>query len=163
MGAAASGLLGGVGEELQRQMQSRVRDFVDSSVASVQTRIADKLTSDETARGLGKGRKKQFLGLLKNTEAEAAKLIARGPHAKLDPLVPKIVAHNAARPEFRALLRDEIQATVDELSKQTIGELLDQAGVRSAIREALHAHGLPLAKILVRTPGFDSWFSRLPR
>ncbi|MEO7094063.1 MAG: hypothetical protein ABI175_12490, partial [Polyangiales bacterium] len=71
-GAVGKGLLGGLGDELQKQMQERVRDFVDSSVAALQERIATKLKSEATTKSLAKRRRKGFLKLLTKTEAQAA-------------------------------------------------------------------------------------------
>src|SRR4051794_16914326 len=49
---AAGGLFGGIGEEIQRQLEERVRDFVDGGVAMLQQRAAQKLTSEDTAQKL---------------------------------------------------------------------------------------------------------------
>jgi hypothetical protein len=158
--AAGKGLLGGLGGELQKQLQERVRDFVDGSMAMVQGRIAEKLASADTARALGAQRRRAFLALLDKTEADAAKSVKRLPHGQLDALVPKVVAHNAARAEVREALESEMRAVLEVLSQQRIGELLDQAGLRDAAREALHAHGLPVARALVGSSAFQAWWER---
>jgi hypothetical protein len=159
--AAGKGLLGGIGGEIQKQLQDRVRDVVDGSMAMVQARIADRLASDETARTLGAARRRAFLGLLEMTEADAAKSVRRTPFDKLDSLVPKVIAHNLARAEVREVVRDEIRAVVAELARQTVGELLDEAGLRDAARAALHAHGLPIARALAQTPGFQAFWAKV--
>ena len=45
---------------------------------------------------------------------------------------------------------------VAELSAQTIGELLDELGLRAAAGEAVRAHGLPLARAFVGSPEFST-------
>ncbi len=158
-GAAGKSLLGGLGDEIQKQMQDRVRDFVDGAVAGVQDRIAKRLADPKTAEDLGKRRKKGFLKLLEKTEAEAAKTIAKAPFAQIDPLVPSIVVHNVKRSELRAVVKAEIEAVLAELQKDTIGGLLDEAGAREIVRVSLHQHALPLMRELCRTPMFEAWWS----
>lgn len=158
-GAAGKSLLGGLGDEIQKQMQERVRDFVDGAVAGVQDRIAKRLADPKTAEDLGKRRKKGFLKLLEKTEAEAAKAIGKAPHAQIDALVPSIVVHNVKRKELREVVKAEVEAVLAELQKDTIGGLLDEAGAREIVREALHRHALPLLRELCKTPAFEAWWS----
>lgn len=157
-GSMTRGLFGGIGEGIQQQLQDRVRDFVDSSVATVQKRIADRIASEEVARALGRRRRKAFLGLLEKTEADAARTVMRAPHDRIDAMVPGIAAHNLARPAVREAIEAEARAAIEELSKQTLGELLDEFGLRTAARQALHTHGLPLARALAGTASFDAWW-----
>jgi hypothetical protein len=157
-GAAGKAVLGGFGEELQKQLQDKVKDFVDGAVGGVQDRIAKKLADPKTAEEIGKRRRKGFLKTLERTESDAAKLFSRAPHAEIDALTPSIVAHNLARAEIRDVIRAEVVAVVAELSTQTIGELLDEAGLRELVRQALHAQVLPLAKEAAQTPEFQAWW-----
>lgn len=158
-GAAGKAVLGGLGDELQKQMQERVKDFVDGAVEGVQDRIAKKLADPKTAEDLGKRRRKAFLKMLEKKESDAAKLVASAPHAQIDELVPSIVRHNIARKEIRDTIRDEVAAVVAELSKENIGELLDLVGARKLAREIVHHHGLPIARELVKTPEFAAWWA----
>jgi histone H3/H4 len=160
-GSMTKGLLGGIGEGLQQQLQDRVTSFVDASVATVQKRIAERIASDEVARTLGQRRKKMFLGLLDKTDADAAKTMMRVPYGEIDPMLPKIAVHNLARAAVREAIEAEVRATLAELSKQTVGELLDEAGLRAMAREAVHAQGLPLARAFVGTRGFAGWWGKL--
>jgi hypothetical protein len=151
---AAGGLFGGLGEELQRQLEERVRDFVDGGVGMMQQRVAQRLTSDETARLLGKRRRAAFLEVLQQPESQIFRMTKRTPWDALDAMVPALVAHNLARAEVRAALRDEVAAVVAELSTQTVGELLDELGLRTHVADAIRAHGLPLARAFVASPEF---------
>jgi hypothetical protein len=157
-GAAGKAMLGGLGEGLQKQLQDKVRDFVDGAVEGVQDRIAKRLADPETAAALGRRRKKAFLKLLDTPEPEAAAQIAKGPHAAIDALIPSIVRHNVKRKELRDAIREEVAIVVADLSKETIGELLDRAGARAVAREALHAHGLPLLREMCKTTAFNAWW-----
>ncbi len=158
-GAAGKAVLGGIGDELQKQMQDRVRDFVDGAVEGLQDRIAKKLADPTTAEALGKRRRKGFLKMLERTEAEAARLLGSVPHGEIDALVPSIVRHNVARKELRDAIREELALVAKDLGQETIGELLDQIGARAVGREALVAHGLPLLRDMCKTPQFQAWWN----
>jgi hypothetical protein len=153
---AAGGLFGGIGDQIQRQLEERVRDFVDGGVLLLQQRVAQKLTSEDTARLLGKRRRAAFLGLLKEPESQVARFTRRVPWEALDAMLPSVIAHNLGRAELRAALRDEVAAVVRELSAQTIGELLDDLGLRAAAAEAVRAHGLPLARAFLASAEFSN-------
>ena len=149
---AAGGLFGGLGEELQRQLEERVRDFVDGGVTLMMERGKQKVTSDETARLFGQRRRALFLELLRQPESQAARLVARLPWAELDAMLPSVVRHNLGRAELRVAVREELSAVVAELSAQTVGELLDELGLRTQTAEWLRAHGLPLARAFLASP-----------
>ena len=158
-GAAGKAVLGGLGEELQKQMQERVKDFVDGAVEGVQDRIAKKLADPKTAEELGKRRRKAFLKMLEKKESDAAKMAAKAPHAQIDSLIPSIVRHNVARKEIRDTIKEEVTAVLGDLSKESIGDLLDRFGARTLARQALQHHALPVARDLVKTPEFAAWWS----
>ncbi len=156
---AAGSVLGGLGEEVQQRLQERARDFVDGAVGTVQARIAERLRSEETAKALGARRLKAFEKFLKTTEAEAVRGSARVPWADLDAVAPTVLAHNLARSEVRDAVRDELRAVLDALATETVGSLLDDAGLRETVREGLHQHALPGLRAFVRTPGFEAWWA----
>jgi hypothetical protein len=151
---AAGGLFGGLGEEIQRQLEERVRDFVDGGVKMIQQRVAQRLVSEDTARLLGKQRRAIFLDSLKRSESELARMVAGVPWEALDALIPAIVAHNVARQEVRTAVTEEVVAVARELSKQTVGELLDELGLRQVVREGVRVHGGPLVMAFLASPQF---------
>ena len=157
--AAAKNLAGGLGEGFQKQLQSRVRDFVDGSVAAVQQKIGEKLASEDTAKAIGVRAKVGFRSALERSEADIAKLIEQGDVARYDALVPGIVAHNAARAALRDAVVAEIAVVLAELDTQTIGEILDELGLRALVHETLRTRSLPIAKAFVATPGFASFWN----
>ena len=146
-GKAARGMLGLAGGFLG--IENRIKDVVDVGVAIVLRRLGENLASDDTARLIGKQRRRGFLALLKRSESESARFIDRIPHAIIDALVPGVIAHNLARTEVRDAVRAEVAAALAELDKQTLGELLDEAGLRDATREWLHTRVQPLAQELL--------------
>lgn len=152
---AAGGLFGGIGEEIQRQLEERVRDFVDGGVGMMQKSVAQRLTSQDTARLLGKRRRAMFLELLAQPESQLERFVKKTPWDALEAMIPAVIAHNLGRAELRAAMRDEVAAVVAELSTQTIGELLDELGLRAHVLEWVHAHGLALAREFLASSEFS--------
>lgn len=157
--AASKGILGGLGDTLQKQLQEKVRDFVDGSVTAVQKRIAEKLTSPETAAMVGKQRRKMILGALEEGERDVAAWIAKQPNDRIDAMVPKLVQHNLARAELRDAIRGEVGVVLEELSKQTLGELLDELGLRAWARAGTIQAGGPLLRNFCGSEAFAAWWS----
>lgn len=145
-GAATRGILGGVGDELRRGLEDRMRELLGGAVAMAQKRIARKLAAKETARDLGKRRQRAFKQLLKKTEAEVARLAAEVPFPVIDAATAPVVRHNLDRDEVRAALRGEIAAVLAELERQTVGELLDEYGLRELVQTTVRERGAPLVR-----------------
>lgn len=134
-GARAAGrVLGGVGEEIQRQLMDRVGDFVDDAMSNVQQRIAERLKSEETARALGRRWGAGVARAMDGTEASGARRLRRVAWAEVDALAPGVVAHNARRAALRAALAEETVAVARDLEGETVGSLLEAAGMRDFAR-----------------------------
>lgn len=159
-GGLGRSLFGGIGDEIQRQLEHRVRELIDGGVAMIQARIAQRLASEETARLLGRRRRRAFLELLGKPERSAGRFLERVPHAVLDGLWAVAVPHNFARAEVRAMVRGELQAALVELSRQPIGPLLDELGLRDHVRDALLLRGTTLAHQFVGSPWFAAWLGK---
>jgi hypothetical protein len=159
LASAGKGLLGGIGDKLREQLQEKVRDFVDGSVAAVQKRIADKLKSPETSAMLGKRRRAAFLDALGRTEAEVAAMVERGPHERVERMIPLILQHNQARAELREAVRGEVEAVLAELGTQTVGELLDELGLRAWARQGTLDRGAAVLADFTRSEGFAAWWT----
>lgn len=157
---AAGAVIGGIGEEVQQRLQDRVRDYVDIAVGTVQTRIAERLRSEETARSIGRRRLALYEKALKTPESEAARTLEKTPWSELDADGPRVVAHNIARTEVREAIRAELDAALQELGNDTLGALLDDLGLRALVREAVHHAALPGLRALVQTDGFDAWWAK---
>lgn len=134
-GAKAAGkMLGGVGEEIQRQLMDRVGDFVDGAMSNVQQRIAERLKSDETSRALGKRWGAAVAKALDGTEAQGAKRLRRVAWAEVDAMAPAVVAHNAQRAPLRAAIAEELVALAADLEGETVGSLLEGLGLRETMQ-----------------------------
>ncbi len=153
------GLLGGMGEELQKQLRERAKDFVDVSMSAVQKRLAERLASEETAIALGKRKQKTYQKMLTTTEAEQAKWTERMPWSKIDEQLPSVVTHNLARAELRTVIEEETRAVLDTLGHDSIGTLLDRAGVKQLTRDWAHKHGVVWMQSFLQSEHWQQWQS----
>ncbi len=153
-GAAGRGLFGGLGAEVQKQFEERIKDVVDGGVGLVQKRIAERLASEETARSLGKRRKQAFLDLQQRSEKEAGEFLAQLAYSLIDGLAPVVVPYNLQRAEVRDAVRAEVEAVLTDLSTQTIGQLLDDLGLREQVKQGLRDKLGPLIGAYVASPYF---------
>jgi hypothetical protein len=156
-GNATRGLFGGIGEQVQKAIEERLRDTMDVGVQLVQKRLAQRLASEETARTLGVRRRQIFLEALKMREADVGKTLAEIAWPMIDGLGPPLVAHNVARAEVREAVKAEIAAALAELSSQTVGELLDELGMRELARDTLRTRGLPLLYAFLSSREWTGW------
>lgn len=136
LGARVAGsVLGGIGEEVQSRLMDRVKDHLDGAVANVQSRIGERLRSEETAKALGKRRQRAVERLLDTTEARAVRDAEKVPWGELDEGTPALIAHNLQRPAFRDALRDDLGWITEQLRDETLGSLLDGMGLREHAAE----------------------------
>lgn len=134
-GAKAAGkVLGGVGEEIQRQLMDRVGEFVDGAMSSVQQRIAERLKSDDTAKAIGKRWGAGVAKAMEGTEKGGAKRLRRVAWAEVDAAAPAVVAHNVQRPALRTSIAEELSAVAADLEGETVGSLLEAFGLTDMAR-----------------------------
>lgn len=134
-GAKAAGkVLGGVGEEIQRQLMDRVGDFVDGAMSSVQQRIAERLKSEDTAKAIGKRWGAGVAKAMDGTESGGAKRLRRVAWAEVDAMSPAVVAHNVRRPALRETIAAELAAVAADLEGETVGSMLEAFGLTEIVR-----------------------------
>lgn len=158
IGARVAGsIVGGIGEEVQSRLMDRVRDHLDGAVATVQTRIGERLRSDETAKALGRRRQQAVEKLLGTTERRAVRDASKVDWAEVDQAVPEVIAHNLAREAFRAGLRDDLGWLFEQVRGETVGSLLDGMGQRALAREFFRCAGVPVLREALGSDGFAAF------
>lgn len=145
---AATSVIGGLTEGFQQQLLERVKDQADGLVALVQQRVVDRVSSEETAKNIGRRRAAILEKLLDTTEKKAVANAMRVPWADLDQGLPLVVAHNLQRDALRAVIREEFAAVLDALKGETLGSLLTDAGLRDTIEARWVSVGMPVARAL---------------
>lgn len=142
---AARGLLGGLGEEVRKQIQTRLEEFVEDSVDLLQERAARRLLDPEVARDLGREGATRFGVLLDQSESSIAKAVAAAVTAApslptlVEPAIPAAAVHAARHPRWSARWRIVMESW-HGVRDETAGHILDRLGLRSAAESVLRAH-----------------------
>jgi hypothetical protein len=159
--ALQEGLLGGLSQEIERQAEARIRDFVDGAVQSFVEQVADHVTAPEHAQAYAAFRVHLVDTLLDTELAVFA--------AEIEKLQPEaLVATGAAtaralarREGFEGEIAGALRAAIDASSGRSLGELLAEAGVREDWRRETEEQLATQAKNLVETEAFRRWLEGL--
>jgi hypothetical protein len=150
-------MLGGIGDEIEKQIQKRSREAMDSSMSYVQEKLVDYLMSEESSKMMGKARAQGFRQSLRQKVADAKLL----PIDMILSHVPALVRHNLARPEIQETIRKELQELLALEGKKPLKQILEEAGLLEKTREDLLAQAVPQALSLVKTEAFSGWLTSL--
>jgi hypothetical protein len=150
-------MLGGIGDEIEKQIQKRSREAMDSSMSYVQEKLVDYLMSEESSKTMGKARARSFKSSLRQKVADAKLL----PLDMLLSHVPALLRHNLARPEIQETIRTELQALLNLEGKKPLKQILEESGLLEKTREDLLRQAVPQALSLVNTDAFKDWLTSL--
>jgi hypothetical protein len=150
-------MLGGIGDEIEKQIQKRSREAMDSSMSFVQEKLVDYLMSEESSKTMGKVRAQGFRRSLRQKVADAKLL----PLDMILSHVPALLRHNLARPEIQETIRKELQEVLAFEGKKPLKQILEESGLFEKTREDLMAQAVPQALSLVKTEAFQGWLTLL--
>lgn len=154
---AGKGLLGGLGDEIERQIQKRTKDAMDSSMSFVQEKLVDYIMSEDNAKTMGKARAQAFRRSLKQKVADAKHL----PIEMMLSHIPALLRHNIARPEIQATIRQELLELLKLEGKKSLKQLLEEAGLLAQTRDDLLHQASTQARSFVQTEAFQGWVKQL--
>lgn len=153
------GLLGGFGDEIEKQFQKRAKDAMDASMSALQDKLAERLTAEETGRMIGKMRGQGVRRALKQKVAEAKRV----PIDLLLAQAPAVLRHNLARPEVQAEIRKELEQLLTLEGDKSLKTILEEGGVYETLRAEVLAQATKHAATFVRSEAFSAWLAGLFR
>lgn len=149
-------LLGSVSAEFEAKVQGAAREFSEGAMAGIKDAIRDRLRSDE-GREIEREIRGQVLATILDTPVhELMADIDTLPLDAIDAWVADVVAFAAQGERLDAILAREIDAFLEREGKRTVGELLDEAGVRELVVERTVAH---LTRVVRDVPASDRMVS----
>ncbi len=156
----AKGVASVVGAEVERQLEDRVRNFVDDALGRALDMIVERTTDPRFAGDMAAWRGDALRSVLALPEP-----VFLRERQKLDPRALASDLHAAAHALAHwDRLADEatgvLRSLLAELESRSLGELLDPALV-AAWRAPLHAELDHHLGRLFREPGFATWLDRL--
>ncbi|MBM4369760.1 MAG: hypothetical protein FJ102_26355 [Deltaproteobacteria bacterium] len=159
LGKLGGGMLGAVGEEVERQVESKAREFMDAAVHKLVDKMADRICERSHEAEYGALRA-HMLDVVLDTDAQTF----AGELEKLDP--DALVATSAAairsyvgRDNMEAEAASIIRATVELAGNRTPRELLEgtEDHALGLVRDLLRQR----ARALVDTPAFAAWWDEM--
>lgn len=158
----SQGLLGALSQEIERQAETKAKEFVESALQTVMDEVATHLCSPDHAARYGQYRA-YLLDTLLDTDLKALA-------AEVDKLDPEsliatgtaIARAIARRPALRGELRSLVESAVESAGDSTIRELLAEGGLDEAVwRGSLEALVAREAKDFVATEVFAAWLGEM--
>lgn len=158
---AGKGLFGGARKGIEKQMEQRIKEFMEQSMVRLTNKIVE-LASSEAGLKLQGEMRADLLGKALGTRMsfyyeELAKL----PAPEMWALIPPLIAHNLARPEIKEALENELRLGLEQEAGKTALELLTELGIADETRELIHKRATPLAQKIVESETFAAWLSDL--
>lgn len=153
--------LGSIGAEMEKRVVSAARDFSQGAIEPLRDTFAERLASEEGKAILARMRV-HAIGVL--LEAKASELVGdldSAPHAPLDRLIARTLAHDAKRPEVQALLRAEVEAFLAAREGATLRSLLDEWGTTAEASEEARRLTEIVARAAVSEDAFEAWLRAL--
>lgn len=166
-GKLGGGMLGAVGEEVERQIEHKAREFMDHAVDKLVGKMADQLCSAERgADGADSGRadygafRTHVVDVLSATDAK----VLAGEFEKLDPdalvdtataVLRAYVARDATEGEIASLIRTAVTEAGSRTSRELLGGTEEHA--LGMVRDFLRQRALAV----VATPGFAAWWDEM--
>jgi hypothetical protein len=155
------GVLGGVGQEIEKHAEGRVRDFVDGMLNQVLAQIADRLCNPRNVEVYGR-----FRGHLMDQILDTPMRDLDRELGKLDPdalvetgtaIARSLAQREGLREEVRAL----VQSALDSMGDTTIGAHLGEAGMTEEWRAEIDPQIVAQSVGFVRAEPFRAWLTAL--
>lgn len=158
--ARGRGLLSGLGGDVQKAFEERLRDLVNAAAARVEKRLLDELTSARASRAASATLSSLFGELMELREKELVAFIDERLLALIDALIPGVIHHDLCRAEVLSVVADELRELAS--SDVPLGVLLEELGVLPAARKAFVERGLVLGKAFLASPEYGQLASQEP-
>jgi hypothetical protein len=154
-------MMGGLGAELERQAEHKVKDFVDSILASVIAQAADNLCDPDQAESHGRFRGHLFDQLLDTPLSDVSREINKVSPEQWVATVVSMIRAQAERPCLEDDLTGLLSSGLAALGAKTGHALLAESHSGEQIRASFEQGMLGLATDFIETPEFREWLHDL--
>jgi hypothetical protein len=161
LAGVAKGVASAVGGELERQLEPKVKTFVDDILGVAVEMLVDRVSSEAFAPEFASWRI-DVLHAFMNQPVD--RLVAERHKYPPQDFAADAAAILRALAAWRSLA-DQLEAALDELLREhgqvSAREFLDGSGLEDAWRPQLHRAMCEMAREVVETEAFSSWFRNL--
>lgn len=154
-------VLGGLGAEVERQVQAAAREFSQSATQTVRDALKERLRSDDGKRLVAEMRTQALAAVLDTPVAELQADSREMPVRDVMNLLPLIAEHSRTRDAYRAVLAEEVRAVLAVDGDRPVRDLLDEAGLLDRSMAQLLERADGIAAATVETDAFAAWIQEL--
>lgn len=128
-------VMGGIGVDVEKKLQNAAKDFSQSALSIIREATLTRLQSED-GRALVQAISTQVFAKVRATPIHVIQDdVNHLPIDEFIDLVPSIVAHNRGREVIERVIREEVDAALQVLGTQTIGDLVRAHGLEGSIRD----------------------------
>lgn len=154
-------VLGGLGAEVERQVQAAAREFSQGASDTVKDAVKARLESDEGKRITAELRRQALAAILDTPAGDALPDLRAFPVDRALGLAGPIAEHNRTHARWRALVEDEIRAVIEIDGQRTLRRILEEVRLLERVTADLLEFGDGWARSTVETDAFAAWVSDL--
>lgn len=154
-------LVGAVSDEVERQLEKRAVEFVDSALAGVFGQIADAVSDPKRAAESAELRTAFFDGALELTGPQLARELANLDVAGGAEILRAGLGRWLASPSSEAQLKHFVEVVGERDSKRPLKEVLQEVGLLEVASELAKSQLAIRIRQIAATPEFATWLNRL--
>jgi len=156
-------LVGAVGDEVERQLEKRAAEFVDSALAGVFGQIADALSDPKRAAEAAELRVAFFDGALELTGPQLARELANLDVAGGAEILRSGLKRWLAAPSSEKELTDFAKLLLERDGARTVKEVLADVGLLDVTRTVAKEQLALRIRAITATPAFATWLTELTK
>jgi hypothetical protein len=160
---AGRSVMEGLGIDVEKKLLTAARDFSDNALAVWSEAMRERLASEEGSALLAQINSSLVEHVLRTGFSDLQLDAAELPIERVHDLVPELIAHAARSGFVQEIVQREIAAYLAVEGDRSVGELLEELGVRDEARALLVAQGDGLVRTLSESSAFSDWLDRLLR
>lgn len=157
---AGKSVMGGLGSEVERRLQSTAKEFSDSAEQVFREAFQDRLKSTEGREIVGQITRQVTDHVLVTKVSEIHADASRIPMNDILRIAPSIISHSAPRAFVEKMVRAEIEAFLALEGDRSVREVLEELGILDEARAAIVRRASDVARGFFASPAFAEWFGR---
>ncbi|MDP2270384.1 MAG: hypothetical protein Q8N23_23905 [Archangium sp.] len=154
-------LVGAVSDEVERQLEKRAVEFVDSALAGVFGQIADAVSDPRRAAESAELRTAFFDGALELTGPQLARELANLDVAGGAEILRAGLKRWLASPASEAQLKHFVELLGERDAKRPLQEVLQEIGLLEVAREVARSQLANRIRKIASTPEFAAWLGSI--
>jgi len=158
---AGKSVMGGLGTEVERRLQSTTKEFSDGAAEIFREALRHRLKSAEGQELVAQISRQVTDHVLVTSVADIHEDAERIPVEDILRLAPSIVSHSAARAFVQEMVRQEIDAFLALEGDRPLREVLAELGILDEVRAAAVPRASALARGFLESPAFREWLGAL--